>query len=114
MGLFYCQYLTLVTKQKNNSWKWIVSLWMINNEINRLFRVLRFDCNAHPAGGVPMNPAQLKEAIFNTELPSSEASRLVDELVTCPHFCEGKCDIVDICDNQEAQSFYSEVDEEKF
>jgi len=46
-----------------------------------------------------VTPAQLKDAIYNTELPSSEASRLVDELVTCPHFCEGKCDI-EICENE--------------
>ena len=47
-----------------------------------------------------MNKAELKQAIYDSSLPASEASRLVDSLDDgCPHFCEGKCDI-EVCENE--------------
>ena len=54
-----------------------------------------------------MNKEQLKQAIYDSSLPASEASRMVDELITCPHFCEGKCDI-EICENEPVLDYDAE------
>ena len=54
-----------------------------------------------------MNKQQLKQAIFDMELPSSEASRLVDSLDSCPHFIEGQCDI-EVCENEPVLDYHSQ------
>ena len=54
-----------------------------------------------------MNVQELKQAIYDNSLPASEASRLVDELITCPHFIEGCC-AIEICENEPVLDYDSE------
>ena len=54
-----------------------------------------------------MTPQELKTKIEQSEMPSSVSASYVDELTTCPHFCEGKCDI-EICENEPVLDYDSE------
>ena len=40
-----------------------------------------------------MTKDELKQALIEGEMPSSEAARLIDQLdEPCPHYCEGTCE----------------------
>ena len=54
-----------------------------------------------------MTPQELKTKIEQSEMPSSVSASYVDELTTCPHFCEGKCDI-EICENEPVLDYDAE------
>ena len=54
-----------------------------------------------------MTPQELKQAIYDSSLPASEASRLVDSLDSCPHFIEGCC-AIEVCENEPVLDYDAE------